>query len=157
MRTTTTTRQSVLSVDQKSIAAVDKYFANITTLMLAGLSMTPAAVKTALAAEIDGLNAVDALRASLREKLKAAQDTSAKALVIRKALKAYVLGNYGASAVTMLSDFGLNEPKPGTKTVETKAGAVAKAKATRVARHTLGTKAKEAIKGQPATPPTPKA
>jgi len=156
MRTTSQNRQATSVVDQKAIGAVDKYFANISTLTLAGNAITPADLKAMLKAEIDALKGVDDLRAALHTALVSARAISAKASGARKALRAYILGNYGSDAAQMFADFGMNLPKPkSTVLSKDKAQAAAKAKATREARHTMGSKQKAAIKGQPAVA-TPK-
>jgi hypothetical protein len=109
-----------------------------------------------LKAEIDALKSIDDLRAALHSALVSARVISAKALGARKALRAYILGNYGAEAAQMFADFGMNLPKPkSTVLTQAKADAVAKAKATRKARHTMGSKQKAAITGEP-TVATPK-
>jgi hypothetical protein len=60
-----------------------------------------------------------------------------------------------AGSIDTLADFALKARKPRTPlTPEQKAAAVAKAEATRAARHTMGPKQKAAIKGTvPATAP----
>jgi hypothetical protein len=76
---------------------------------------------------------------------------------MRQNLTTYILGSYGASALQMLQDFGFTPPKPrgGRKTASSKAQAVVQAKATRVARHTMGKRQKSKIKGSvPAQPST---
>jgi len=80
---------------------------------------------------------------------------------MRQDLRTYILGSYGTAALQMLQDFGFTPPKPrgGKKTASTKAQAVVQAKATRVARHTMGKRQKAKIKGtapaQPVTTPGP--
>ena len=159
MRTTSQNRQAASVTDQKAIGAVDKYFANVSTLTLAGNAMTPADLKAVLKAEVDALKGVDDLRAALHTALVSARAISAKAKGARKALRAYILGNYGVEAAQMFADFGMNLPKPkSTVSTQAKADAAAKAKATRKARHTMGSKQKAAITGQPeVTTPKPTA
>ena len=159
MRTTSQNRQAASVIDQKAIGGVDKYFANVSTLTLAGNAMTPAELKAVLKAEIDALKGVDDLRAALHTALVSARAISAKAQGARKALRAYILGNYGSDAAQMFADFGMNLPKTkSTVPTQAKADAAAKAKATRKARHTMGSKQKAAITGQPAvTTPKPTA
>ena len=92
---------------------------------------------------------MDALRSQLAQSVAAASTARTSARATRKALKAYVLGNYGAAAVQMLTDLGLPVPKAGQAKASTKAVAVVKAAATRKARNTMGSEQKLAIVGQP--------
>jgi hypothetical protein len=73
------------------------------------------------------------------------------------ALKAHVFNDFKTAAETV-GEFGLTLPQRRKPTPEKLMEAAAKRKATRYARHTMGPKQKEAIKGQlPAAPPPPKA
>jgi hypothetical protein len=142
-------KNTALALDQKALAGVDKYFATASTLSIAGTSYTPAALKAVFQADIDATNALDASRAQVKQQVATAHAARAKANAARAGLKAYVLGTSGAAAVTMLEDFGMTVPKPHVLTVEAKAKSVANAEATRKARHTMGKKQKESIKGSP--------
>jgi hypothetical protein len=72
-----------------------------------------------------------------------------RAAQVLSALRTFLVGYFGAQAVNLLLDFGINPPKgKATKTVATKAVAVAKAKATRAARGTKGSVAKKVVTGQ---------
>jgi hypothetical protein len=103
-------------LDQKIIDAVDKHFAKVKTLTLAGLVYSPATLKAALQAEIDATRALDQVSAQSKQSVAVLDDARAKAFAARKALKAYILGNFGGpSAVRMLEDFGMNMPKEPSK------------------------------------------
>ena len=56
----------------------------------------------------------------------------------------------------MLHDFGFSK-RASVPTVDVKAEALAKTKATRKARHTMGSKQKQEITGQPESPAKPTA
>jgi len=75
---------------------------------------------------------------------------------IRSALRSYLVGVYGANAPE-LQEFGFVQNRRPAKTVASKAAAIAKGKATRVARATKGRKQKAAVKGAPATSTAPAA
>lgn len=149
-------KNTALVLDQQNITGIDKYLASLVTLSLAGNNITPALLKAVFQGDIDATLAVDATEAELKQ-LRAKQKQARKAAITsRKDLKSYILGNYGATAVQMLKDFGFSEPKPrGVKTVASKAQAIAQAKATRTARHTMGSKQRARIKGAPVQPPPP--
>ena len=145
-------KNTALATDQKAIQGVDKHFAKIKSLVLAGVSYTPASLKALFQAEIDACNALDQSRAQMKEQVATTRTARANASAGRKNLKAYVLGNYGANAVQVLEDFGLSVPKAsGPKTVEAKAGAILQAKATRKARNTMGKRQKLSVTGAPST------
>jgi hypothetical protein len=150
-------KKAATSADQQAMAAVDKYFSNVSSLTIAGNALTPAALKAALQAEIDAVKAADDGHAVYSGLVAKAQAARVKARQLRKELRAYILGTYGEVAVTMLKDFGIAVPSPKSTSVKTKAQAQVKAEATRKARHTLGKKQKQDIKGTPEMPATPKA
>jgi hypothetical protein len=87
---------------------------------------------------------------------KARQQRATVAPVVR-GLQKLLENNYADPA--MLVEFGLNGPKTGTKSAQTKAEAAAKAKATRAQLGTKGTKQKKAALKAAATttPETPAA
>lgn len=149
----------------KAMRGVDKYFAGLTSLSLMGASFTQASLKAVFQADIDATNTAEAGHTQWRQQVATQKATRAKTRAVRKALKNYLLGAYGADAVAVLEDFGFSPPKsPGRKTVKAKAAGIAKAEATRQARHTMGKKQKKLVKGapaspsasNPATPPAPK-
>ena len=88
--------------------------------------------------------------ATKRAETKAAMATRSSAETARRradrAVKAWVVNEFGEGSQQAL-DFGFAPPKKATRTVESKVNAVALAKATRAARHTMGKKQKSLIKG----------
>jgi hypothetical protein len=145
---------TALVLDQKIIEGVDKYFAKVKTLTLAGTVYTPRSLKAVLEAEIEATKSLDAAKAQMRQHVADANVARVKARDARRDLRAYILGNFGAKALAMLQDFGMTVPKPaGRKTVASKAEAASKATATRKAR-----KAAEATApSTPAVQPAPAA
>jgi hypothetical protein len=115
------TKTTAQSLDQQATDDVTKYFAHVKPLTLAGTTYTPAVLE----AEIAANKAVDENEAQLRQQVVAAKLARAKALAARTGLKAYILGNSGADAVQMLTDFGIPVPKSrGPRTARSKALAV---------------------------------
>jgi hypothetical protein len=96
--------------------------------------------------------------ATKRAETKAAMTTRSSAELARqradKAVKAWVVNEFGEGSQQAL-DFGFAPPKKATRTVESKVNAVALAKATRAARHTMGKKQKSLIKGTIVVPVAP--
>ena len=147
----TLNKNAAQALDQKAMSGVDKYFAHVKTITLAGTTFTPTALKAVLQAEIDANTSVDETEAQLRQQVVAAKLARAKAQAARAGLKAYVLGTSGADAVQMLKDFGIPVPKPkGTRTVKSKAQSADGSAATRKAK-------KEAIASLDAPAPAPPA
>jgi hypothetical protein len=142
------------ALNQKAVQGIDKYFAKVTSLTIGGVAYTPDTLKAVLEAEIDASDVVDAARAQLQQQVAAPRVARAKAYAVRGSLRTYILGAYGAAAVQMLGDFGMPVPKRPIKTVDVKAEAVKKAKATRAARDTMGSKQKESVHGAPQPPAT---
>jgi hypothetical protein len=167
MSGSTVNNVTAIALSQKNQAGVTKYFTALPTLMLAGVTTTPAKINAVFQADIDASTALDTAEADVKQKRATQKAARAAAIAERADLKAYILGTYGEQAVQMLVDFGYDPPKPrGAQTVAAKAQAVAQGKATREARGTKGTKQKAAIKGvvaapapepatAPATPTTP--
>jgi len=150
MSTNIPNKTTALALNTKAIEGVDKHFAKVKTLTVAGVTITPAALKAVFQAESDANKALDESEAQRIKQLAATRAARAKARVMRAKLKKYILGSYGTEAVDMLVDFGMKPPKlPTRRTVDSKAQAVDKSRATREARHTMSKKAKLAIKGTP--------
>ena len=153
-------KHTALALDQKVIAGVDKYYANA-TLALVGTSLTAAALKAVFQGDVDATNAVDSADAQYKQLVANMHSARAKASAMRQALRDYILATAGAQAVQMLQDFGMQVPKRPKNTPEAQAFAVAKRRATRQARHTMGKNQKATIHGtvtiEPAAGATPAA
>jgi len=159
-----TRRSDRLAADQKLIDGVKQYLAQSPSLTVDGQSMTPTAIVAYLQGRIDAAKAVSGAEAAFQAALKGERDTRTKSSTTRSALVRLFVGMFLSSPDT-LAVFGLSAPKVGTKTVDVKAKAALKSKATREARHTMGKNQKAAIKGSlpvasngapvasPATPP----
>jgi hypothetical protein len=142
------------ALNQKAAQGIDKYFAKVGSLTIGGVAYTPDSLKAVLLAEVDASEAVDTTRAQLHQQVATHRTEAAKARSVRGSLRTYILGAYGPAAVQMLGDFGMSAPKRASKTVQAKAEAVAKGKATREARHTMGSKQEESVHGAPEQPAT---
>jgi len=152
-------KKAAQAADLKAIAGVDKYFSNVGTLTIEGAALTPTQLKAVFQAEIDTVKAADLAHAAFTGQVADAHKARAKAGDLRRALRSYILATFGPTAKQMLEEFGMKVPAPKSTPVKTKAQAVENAAATRKARHTMGSKQKQAIKGTqaPETPATPKA
>jgi hypothetical protein len=140
-------RPSRQVADQKLMDGVNKHETTLPPLLIGGASITPTDIRTTLQARIATANTAVSTRATWQAAVKADIDERAKTQTfvsgLRQALKVAF-----ADSIEALADFGLTPRKvPAVRTPEEKAQATAKAKATRAARHTMGTKQKAQIKG----------
>jgi predicted Fe-Mo cluster-binding NifX family protein len=148
-------KTTALARNKKISEGVNKHFAKVKSLTIAGDEYTPKSLLAVLSAEDDASLAVDSTRKQLEAQVVTHRTAKVTAAALRSALKVYILGNYGKKAVQMLGDFGMSVPKgPGARTVDEKSKAVAKNLATRAARHTMGNKQKLRVTGDVSSPAT---
>jgi hypothetical protein len=113
MNTTATPNKSTaLALDQKTNQGVDKYFGSITSLLVAGVNITPEVLKAIFQDDIDQTNALDTLEAQVKQQRSKQKAARKKATGMRQNLRTYILGSYGTSALQMLQDFGFTRPSP---------------------------------------------
>jgi hypothetical protein len=155
-------RTNTQAHDGQIIAGITKNLQNATTpLSLAGQSFTPASLIAFFQSRIDAANQVAAAKAQWVDLGKKYATLNITADLVARGLKQYVMNANGATS-PVLADFGFTPSKRTPLSVEQQTQAIAKRKATRKARNTLGKKQKAAIKGtvpptEPATPVTPSA
>jgi hypothetical protein len=159
MATKNITRTQQQNVDQKLIDGFNKHAQTIPSLLIGGTSLKTADIIGTLQARIAAANAAVSTRATWQTAVKADHDERAKTKTFVSGLRQAIQVAF-AGSIDVLADFGLAPRKQRVVTPEEKAAASAKAKATREARHTMGSKQKKAIKGTvpqaaPATPPAP--
>ena len=118
--------------DDKAMHGVDVHLATLATLVVGGEQFTPATLKGVFQADIDAIAESDAAATTLKTKVAAAKAARKRTAAVRKALKAYLIGQNGPEAVQILEDFGFDAPRPpGPRTVKAKAAGQAKALTTR--------------------------
>ncbi len=145
-----TTIKSKLRVqEQDALVGIEKYLSNVTQVTVEGAPYAVADLKKALTDDLAAQTATAAARAASRAAVAAERITGEKAHGVLLLLHAYVVYTYGKNAAQVYSDFGFPQPKTGKKTVQVKAQAIEKSRATRAARHTLGSKQRRAIHGTP--------
>jgi hypothetical protein len=130
-----------------AMAGIDKHLASETTIPLDGAAKAPADIKKALQGTIDAADATQAARANWLDASRAERSQGDGIVSLLASLRAFVILKFGGADVATLADFGFTPRKQTPKTVETKAVAVEKSLATRKARHTMGSRQKEKIKG----------
>jgi hypothetical protein len=117
-----------------------------TSLRIRGRVVTAAEITAKLQALIDLRSDVEAAKAAARAKLVVEETEAPELRAFMAAFATYVKAAYDGEP-DALADFGI-APKARTEpTVEAKLAAVAKRKATRAARQTLGPRQRLAIKG----------
>jgi hypothetical protein len=116
------------------------------TMPISGKMMTSAQVTTLVRGHLDAIGEIDDLKARLRAAIQAERSQRAvvKAAVI--CVRNYAAGAFG-EASAQYAALGFAPRKPAQKTAEAKALAVDKLRATRAARHTMGKRQRELIRG----------
>jgi hypothetical protein len=130
--------------------------ANADPITLGGKSITKAEIIAPFLAFLAAAAVTVSQKLETTKAVAVERAVRAAAQAMRKQVKPYLQGRLGATSPD-LTKYGYTpaKPKPKPPTVTVKAEAVAKARATREARHTVGKKARKAIKAtpSPATPP----
>jgi hypothetical protein len=134
-----------------ALAAGLRGMADLNDFVLDGKPLTKASILAILSAYVDANASTAAERGRWRDAVLAEKAALAAAKPVRAALKTYFQSRLGKGS-PQLNTIGFEATKAGKASVKTKAVALQKNTATREARHTMGKKAKKAIKG---TPPTP--
>ncbi len=133
------------------IAGTLKHFAN-EVLAFGGATYAGPVLAQLLQGLIDAMAAADQAKAAWDQALKSMRDSRAKVVPILGDYQSYLVNRFGQAPST-LADFGVApRKKPTPLTAEQRATAAQKAAATRVLRHTMGKKAKAAIKAPAASP-----
>jgi len=133
--------------DQKLIDGLTKHAATIPFVVIGGTSLSPAALIAAMQARLAAAAATVTTRATWLSAVKADADERAKTKTLVSGIRQAMQVAFGGS-IDALADFGLKPRKqPAARTPEEKAAAVAKAQATRAARHTMGPQQKKGVKG----------
>jgi hypothetical protein len=145
--------------DQEILAGIEQNLQQPgTTIPLAGTTFTPATLAAFFQDRIDAANAVVTTKAAWMGAIQTYRDLDARAAVIIRDFRNYVIAVYGADSENV-KQFGFSPPKKPQMTQEQKDAAVRKRAATRRARNTMGKRQKAKIAGETApvaTPPAPK-
>ncbi len=142
-----------------------------TPIVLDGTSYTSQSLIDLFQSVVDALSKADAAKAQWSSTLQQLAELKAEVAPVAGAFRSHVLTINGSSP-SALGDYGLSPRKTKTPlSGAQQAAATAKAKATRAARHTMGSKQKQGVTGNvtgvvvtpitegpvaPATPVTPK-
>jgi hypothetical protein len=139
-------KTEVVSIYQHAIEGVQKCLAG-TTLTLAGKRVTSAAAIAILQQRIDVVQASAAAHTAwLQAVAKERETTKAISAPFLAALRLYVAAMFGIHSDEYRA-FGFVPPKPRIATLAAKVVGAAKLRATRKARHTMGSKQRRAVIG----------
>jgi len=140
-----TTRQSRLS---KILAGLAKYFSGV-TITLGGVAYAYDDLRRLIQGDLDAMTASAQAKAAYSAQVQVERNVHAKVNPVLRLLRNFVIAQFGDTqdASGKLADFGYAPRKSTKKTLEVKVGAQEKTKATRAARHTLGSKQKTKVKG----------
>src|SRR5271155_2310267 len=129
-----------------AIAGIQKYYSTTATMVMAGVSYTPAGLISLLQAYVNAITALQALHAQLSDAVLGVKAQKEQIHAILLDLQGFVTNAFGRSS-SKLGDFGFTPRKQGVVKVATKVQAQVKSEATRKARGTLGSKQKLSITG----------
>ena len=157
----TTNIAQTTAADQKIVDGCNKRLLTLASVTVAGTAMKPVDVVAKVQTRIDAAKALDAATAAFHKAVANSTDTRTQTHQFLLDLRAAIRVLFGTDVVA-LADFGLEPPRARTKKPAVLVAAAAKAKATRTARGTKGSKQKKAITGaapaaEPVTPPAPAA
>ncbi len=147
---------------QSLISGLQKRFPN-GQFTLGKTAFTTATLVQLFESLITAIDDVNTAQASAKDAVAAMREVEAKVDPVIRDLKRFILATFGDTATQELADFGMEPPKaPAPRTIEEKAAAAAKLRATRQARGTASKKKKLAVKGNgtgveitPITAPAP--
>jgi hypothetical protein len=133
--------------DQKFIAAFTKYFGKKATIVANETGYSHDQITQAIQGRVDSQADVETTRGKYSIAVAEAKAAQAVAQPSYDAAKQAVFLKYGSNPA-VLSEFGLApRKKAGVRDVATKQAAITQAKATRLARHTMGPRQKAKVKG----------
>jgi hypothetical protein len=116
------------------------------TITLEGKQYTGTALADMCARSLAADEAVDETNRAWRKAVANRDLLRTQETPVFNAFKSYVQATYGKSSQTV-AEFGFKPAEAIVKSAETKAAAVVKLRATRSARHTMGSKQRQAVKG----------
>jgi hypothetical protein len=145
-------RDSIINRIRQAIAGIQKDFSGAATIVLDGVPTKPADATATLSAAVTKIDEAIAAETAFHQAVAEQDAAIATALALLANLKTLVVNQFGKKGA-QLADFGMATATPKPQSEATKAAAVLKREATRLARGTKGPKAKLAIRGIVPTPP----
>ncbi len=146
MANANTPRATTQARDAKIILGIAKRLQNVSPIVLGGVSYTAATLTTLFQSAIDSANTVTATHGQWTSAVQADRLVAAHVRAVTTGLQEFVRQMFNNDPQA-LADFGFAAKKAAATTVAKKVVAVALREATRVARHTTGSKARLEITG----------
>jgi hypothetical protein len=134
-------------------AGLEKHLPGASLTVASTVHKTPDLVAS-LAALPAAVTATAAAKAAWETAIEEEEALTAQLLPLVSGVRAIVYAMY-SNAPDTLGDFGMSQHKQANESLAEKVAAAAKAKATRIARHTLGPKQRKAITGAAVAPASP--
>jgi hypothetical protein len=131
---------------EKVIAGTNEHLAALSTVIVQGKAYTPAEVVQQLQTLVDRRRDVEAAKAATKAKLVAEATDAVPARALLRAMVLFLRGAF-ADTPAVLATFGITSKPRAPLTVAARVAAAAKNKATRAARHTMGRREKQKVKG----------
>jgi hypothetical protein len=137
------------------IAGLQKHYPNV-SLVLVGQTIPTAQLVLRIQQDIDAADVATQAHTTWIEKVQIERNLHLALAPLLRALRSTVLGQFGDTkdAASTLGDFGYTPRKVAQRPSATKAEAAVKSRATRTARHTMGTQQKKKVKGTVAAEPS---
>jgi hypothetical protein len=132
--------------DQSLFDGISKSPQTFPLVMMGGKPVTPAEVTAALQARLDSNRRALSTRAAWQAAVKADLDEREKSRALVTAVRSALQAAF-AESPEMLAGYGLKPRKEAVVSPETRVAAAVKARATRAARHTMGSNQKKQVKG----------
>lgn len=148
---------------RKILAGLSLHEQSTASITFGGVAHPVADLLVQIQKDITATDDTDKARAAWLEAVQRERDSHLRVNPLLSGIKQYVMLQYGntQSASTTLADFGYSPRKVPTVKPATQVASAAKAKATRTARHTMGTQQKKEVTGTITTivtaPPAPAA
>jgi hypothetical protein len=148
---------------RKILSGLSLHLQSTASITFGGVAHPVADLLAQIQKDITATDDTDKARAAWLQAVQRARDSHLQVDPVLGSIKQYVMLQYGntQSASTTLADFGYSPRKVPTVKPATQVASAAKAKATRTARHTMGTQQKKEVTGTietiVTTPPAPTA
>jgi hypothetical protein len=140
-------RSTIKTRNTAVASGIDKHVAS--PVSIGNVTYAPAALKAVFTEHNAAMDASDVLYTQWRDRVTATRAAGDKADGTYLLLRHFLIGQYGNDAAAILNDFGMTAPKAkGPKTVAAKAEGIDKRRATRAARHTMGSVQRKVVTGE---------
>jgi hypothetical protein len=139
--------------DQSIISGLQKNTQKMPSLFIHGTPMPVADIVATVQKRVDSADHVTLAEANWHQAVQADNDLREETRAFMRSLR-QALQIAFANSTDTLAEYGLKPRRTRTRTPEQQVAAAAKAKATRAARHTMGSKQKAQIKGTVEVPAT---